>query len=310
MGTTYNISCIGCDKNLKPGIDSLLDVVNQSMSTYMDSSSITLFNSHRDTTLFPCDRHVASVMMIALKVWKASSGAFDPTVMPLVEFWGFGKNKDVQPDSSKVDSLIALVGFDGVELTQTGNNGNYAVKKRKPNAQVDFSAVAKGYGVDAISVLLDVSGIEHYMIEIGGEVRTKGRNDKGQLWRIGIEKPVEQLQRSVFSALSLENEAMATSGNYRNFYEQDGQKYVHTINPKTGYPELSNTFSATVISNDCATADAFATAFMVLGVERGLVIAEATDDLEAYFIYSDSTGNFKTLMSSGLVNRVTEANRN
>ena len=240
--------------------------------------------------------------------------AFDPTVMPLVRAWGFGGEGGAFLDSAQVDSLKGLVDFLSIRfqpitirekfehsnITEAGEE--LKVKKTRAEVQLDFSAIAKGYGVDVTSELLEHYGVKEYMVEIGGEVYAKGVSSKGNAWRLGINTPVEDLQKQQQqkAIIKLQNEALATSGNYRNFKVVDGHKIVHTINPKTGYPEISNTLSVSVVAPKCATADAYATAFMVLGYEKGLAIAEDLEDVEALFIYSDEQGNFQTVSTAGL----------
>lgn len=319
MGTTYHITYLdSLNRDLQPKIDSLLIAVNLSMSTYMDSSLISQFNQLQDTSLwFDIDHHFAIVYATSIMVHLESDKAFDPTIMPLVRAWGFSGSEGVALDSATVGSLKGLVDFlsiqfapitirKGSQRLEEREEEEHRIKKTRPEVELDFSAIAKGYGVDAVGALLDNFGVEHYMVEIGGEVRAKGKNDKGGYWRLGINRPVEdvQEQQQKQAIITLKDQAMATSGNYRNYKVIDGQKVVHTINPITGYPEISNTLSVSVVAEDCARADAYATAFMVLGYEKGLEIVESKKQLEAFFIYSDEQGVLQTVASSGLMEQL------
>lgn len=312
MGTTYHITYLdSAGANYQRQIDSVLMVVNKSMSTYIPTSLISQFNQRDSMRQLEVDEHFAKVYNLSREVYYASSGSFNPTVMPLVNLFGFGFEKMGEVDSMKVDSLKHYLAFDSVILLTVGTENigkKYIVFKQIANLQLDFSAVAKGYGVDVVGLVLESNGISNYMVEIGGEVRTRGVNKDGGFWRIGIDKPSETLGMGhEFEAIiQLENESMATSGNYRNYKEKDGIKYVHTINPKTGWPEVNNTLSVSVIAKDCATADAYATAFMVMGVDSAYEIALNDTALEAYFIFSDADGTLQTKQTPGLMNKLNE----
>ena len=230
-----------------------------------------------------------------MEISHETEGAFDITVAPLANAWGFGFKKGEFPDSATVDSLRQLVGYEKVELTADGH-----VRRQDDRMQLSCSAVAKGYAVDVIAQLLRRKGVKNFMVDIGGEVVVSGQNPQGSLWRIGINKPVDDslsLNQELQTVLTL---TIATSGNYRNYYYHEGKKYAHTINPHTGYPALHNLLSATVIARDCMSADAYATAFMVMGLERAKAFVEARPDLDAYFIYADSTGSYQTYMTEGM----------
>lgn len=311
MGTTYHITYLdSAGSNYQPSIDSVLLAVNNSMSTYIPTSLISQLNNRDSMRQLEVDVHFAKVYDISRRVYFASSGAFNPTVMPLVNLFGFGFEKMGTVDTLIVDSLRALLQFDSVMLVtimpETVSE-KYIVFKKLQNVQLDFSAVAKGYGVDVVGLVLESKGITNYMVEIGGEVRVRGKNKEGELWRIGIDKPNENLGagHEFEVVIQLDNESMATSGNYRNYKEKDGVKYVHTINPSTGWPEVNNTLSVSVIAKDCATADAYATAFMVMGVDKAYEIALADTALEAYFIYSGSNGELLTKETPGLDEKLT-----
>lgn len=290
MGTSYAIKYEDeQQRNLKPGVDSLLEQFNQSVNHYLPDSEISRFN--RSDSLQFALPYFYPVLRRSEEVYQATDGAFDPTVAPLVNAWGFGPEGGALPDSLGVDSLLRLVGFNKISFDQEH------VVKKQPNVQLNFSAVAKGYGVDVVANYLRRKGINNMMVEIGGEVVARGVNPQGEAWRIGIDNPEQPGQMDV--AVGLVNQAMATSGNYMNYYEQDGQKYAHTIDPRTGYPVQHSVLSASVIAADCMTADAYATAFMVLELEETQKILAQNPTLEAYLIYDDQ-GTLKTFVTPGI----------
>lgn len=312
MGTTYHITYLdSAGSNYQKEVDSVLVVVNNSMSTYIPTSLISQFNQMEGVGRMNVDIHFRKVLDLSLDVYTASGRSFDPTVMPLVNLFGFGFENIGVVDSARVDSIVNTIGFmhvsSAMQLDVPEEDAVNKVEKTKANIQLDFSAVAKGYGVDVVGQLLESHGIQNYMVEIGGEVRVRGTNKAGEKWRIGIDKPNESLgEGHQFEAImQLNNESMATSGNYRKYKEKDGVKYVHTINPKTGWPEINNTLSVSVIAKDCATADAYATAFMVMGVDSAYTIALNDSMLEAYFIYSSVNGELLTKQTPGLDKKLT-----
>ena len=294
FGTTYHVR-YNSTQNLDKEIEQELFRVDTIFSLFKENSLLSRFNRGEDkgkgNTLF------AEVIKLSLEISNKTEGAFDITVAPLVNAWGFGfKNK--QPLSNKqVDSLQKLVGyqhlsFNGKELT-----------KDIPNLQIDCGAIAKGYAVDRIAKLLSDKGCQNYMVEIGGEVVVKGNNDKGEKWKIGINKPTQHAlptEEDLQTLLSLTNCGLATSGNYRNFYIKDGKKYAHSIDPKTGYPVQHSLLSATVITQSCAKSDALATAFMVMGLDKAKAFVETHKDIQVYFIYADEKGNYQVWMSDGM----------
>lgn len=291
MGTTYSIKYLSKDgTGYQQEVDSLLFVFNQSLSTYILNSEISQFN--RDTVFYFELPFFLPVLKESKRVYVATDGAFDPTVMPLVRAWGFGPDQSQMPDSSKIDSLLQYVGFDKISFDSK------MVTKSKPGVELDFSAVAKGYGVDVIGMWLAEHGISNYFVEIGGEVKCKGVNNEGKSWRIGIEDPTREINsRSTKAIVELQNRAMATSGNYRNYYVVDGIPYSHTIDPASGFPVRNVLLSATVFADDCITADAFATAFMVIGLEKAKKIIEENPKIDGFLIYSDKTGKLRTFTS-------------
>lgn len=295
MGTIYHIKYYSPEGiNLKQSIDSLLNSVNLSLSTYIPESVISKVNQANDSV--QVDEMFRLVFQKSKEVWEASSGAFDPTVMPLVNAWGFGFSKMNNIDSNLIDSLLQYIGFEKVKL-----HGNRLIKSN-PYIMLDFSAIAKGFGVDCVAELLESYHISDYMVEIGGEVRVSGLNPKGSKWNIAIEKPVEnqtpdQMIDTIFAVTGL---SLATSGNYRNFYYKDGVKYAHTINPKTGFPAFNDLLSASVIAEKCIEADAWATAFMVMGKEKSLNILKNQPNLAVFFIYKDENNKEKFYSSENL----------
>lgn len=314
MGTTYHVTYIdslGVDH--QKAIDSVLVEVNQQMSTYIPASEISKFNQLTDTATWTYTvGGFMKTLDLAAQIHDKTQGAFDPTVMPLVNAYGFGYEKMAQIDSALIDSLMAFVGFEKLELLYVIDpkdlKEELGIKKHDVRTKLDLSAIAKGYGVDVVGALLESYGIGNYMVEIGGEVLTKGHNIQDKPWSIGIDKPSRsnQFDHQLQAIVKLNNKAMATSGNYRNYKDQNGVKFVHTIDPKSGWPKISNTLSVSVIADDCATADGYATAFMVMGVDKGLELAESLNELEAYFIYVDSNNTMKTAATTGFAKIVEE----
>lgn len=299
FGTSYNIT-YQCADNQKKGIEAVLQDVDNSLSPFNDSSIITAVNQNKDVEV---NSMFTEVYNLARTVHDKTAGAFDITVAPLVNAWGFGFKSGNMPTPEQVDSLKKIIGFEKTRL-----NGKH-VEKADPRIMLDCSAIAKGYGVDVVARFLDSKGIENYMVEIGGEVVVKGNNDSGKPWKIGVTKPTDDtlaVNQELQTVLSLTNTAMATSGNYRNFYYKGGKKYAHTIDPKTGYPVQHNILSATVIAGTCAKADAFATSFMVMGLEKAKEVLKREKDLKAYFIYSDKDGKNAVWMSPELKDNIAE----
>jgi thiamine biosynthesis lipoprotein len=297
MGTTYSIKYWGPKHaGLQQSVDSLLLVVNASLSTYIPTSTISLINQAEVYGL--TDAYFLTNYHKALEVARASEGAFDMTVMPLVNAWGFGFKKMAESvDSLLIDSLRQYVGIDKVWLSGD------TLYKAAPQVMVDFSALAKGFGVDEVARLLKQKGIQNFLVEIGGELVAAGRKADGTDWMAGIEKPIEDQSgqiRALEMVVPLKNRAMATSGNYRNFYERDGQKFAHEINPLTGYPAMQNLLSVTIFAPDCMTADAWATACMVMGFERSKSWVESQQAVQAIFIYNDEKGAYQVYKSPGI----------
>jgi thiamine biosynthesis lipoprotein len=313
MGTSYHITYIpqgnkntdSTPAQIKSAVDSLLVAFNNSVSTYIPASIISKANLA--DSVAKVDPYFVSVFERAKEVSERTNGAFDITVMPLVNAWGFGYSDSLKIDSIVIDSLLQFIGYKNVKLFEM--NGEKFLHKNDKRIQVDFSAIAKGYGVDLVGLLLEQRGIKNYMVEIGGEVRTKGQKEEKQHWRIGIENPVDNAAGTIHelnSVLKMENKSLATSGNYRNFYYREGKKISHEIDPGTGYPAQNNLLSATVIANDCMTADAFATAFMVMGLDKTIAYLQLNNNLDAYLIFADEQGNFQTWASDGIKNQLIE----
>ena len=293
FGTSYNITYQSND-NLKPEIEKTLAEVDASLSPFNEKSVITHVNKNEAVTL---DDHFITVFRLSSEIYKDTEGAFDITVAPLVNAWGFGFKNGITPDRHAIDSLMQFVGFDKVKL-QDGK-----IIKTDDRLMLDCSAIAKGYGVDAVARLLKSKGIDNYMVEIGGEIVASGENPKGAPWRIGVSKPDDDsvsVSNEIQGIINISNRAMATSGNYRNFYYKGGKKYAHTIDPKTGCPVQHSILSATVVSDECAKADAYATAFMVMGLDKAKAVLARHKDMMAYFIYSDDKGNNKVWYSPSL----------
>jgi FAD:protein FMN transferase len=294
MGTTYNITYLDpTERDFKESIDSLLLVFNQSLSTYIPDSELSKFNQG-DTLYFGLP-YFLPVLQSSKTVFEITGGAFDPTVGPLVNLWGFGPTGPQIKDSVNIDAMLDLVGFNKISFDSA------SVRKSKPGIYLDFSAIAKGYGVDVVAEFLQGKGIENLLVEIGGELVARGVNEKGELWKVGINRP-EELGRAddLYSIVALENKGMATSGNYRNYYESGGIKISHTINPATGRPVNHNLLSATVLAEDCMTADAYATAMMVMGTEKAIELQKSQNLFEIFLIYNDSTGQLKSYASEGI----------
>ena len=280
FGTLYHAKYL-YDKDLKAELEAELAKVDASLSMFNPQSTISRINRNETDEV---DEMLSEVLELSFTIYKATNGAFDPTVAPLVNAWGFGFKSGQMPDSTQVDSLLALVGLSHIHL-----DGN-KLTKDNPLSILDFSAIAKGYGVDRAAQVLRDKGIKDFMIEIGGEIVTEGVNEKGEPWRIGINKPDDDstsTNTELQDVITISGKAIATSGNYRNYYIKDGRKIAHTINPKTGYPAQQDILSSTVIAPTCAEADAFATAFMVLGTEGAKQVLEKQPQLETYFITND-----------------------
>ena len=293
FGTVYKITYQHAD-DLQNDIKQALMEVDNSLSPYNPNSIITRINHNEDTVL---NEHFTQVFTLAEKISQETDGAFDITVAPLVNAWGFGFKHSIDIDPSVIDSLKSFVGYRKVRL----ENGK--VVKDDERVMLDCSAIAKGYGVDRVARLLDQKGVKHYMVDIGGEVVLKGKNPRMKTWRIGINKPIEDslsINQELQTILEVTGVGMATSGNYRKFYYKDGKRYAHTIDPRIGTPVQHNILSATVIAKDCTTADAYATAFMVMGLEKAKDFCEKHPDLQAYFICDGKNESYEIHYTPGM----------
>lgn len=293
FGTMYKIT-YQSKESLKTEIENELQKVDNSLSTFNKQSIITHINQNQDYTV---DSMFTYVFHLAKQISQETGGAFDITVAPLVNVWGFGFKNASNVDSLTIDSIRPFVGFDKVALVDG------KIVKKDPRTMLDCSAIAKGFGVDCVARLFDRKGIKNYMIDIGGELVIKGKNAQQESWRIGINKPIDDslsINQELQTVIEISQGGMATSGNYRNFYYKDGKKYAHTIDPRTGYPVQHNILSSTVIATDCATADAYATSFMVLGLDSAKTICNAHPELDAYFIYSKEDGSTGIYFTEGM----------
>lgn len=294
QGTTYQVTYYdSLERDFHHGVDSILQVIDFSMSVYNPASTISKVN--RNESKGDDDLHFIKVFTQSQDISRQTGGAFDVTVGPLVKAWGFGLKHRDKVDQKMIDSLNKFIGYNKIRLDQN------KVIKEDARIQLDFNAIAQGYTVDVIADYLESFHIHRYLIEIGGEVSGKGTKPDGTLWSVGIEKPQWGAidQRPIQAILTLKNRAIATSGNYRKFFEENGVKYSHTIDPKTGYPARNRLLSVSVLADECSTADAYATAFMVMGLEKAKMILSAQPRLDAYFIYSDSVDVYKVDMTEG-----------
>lgn len=292
--TFYHITYESPDgADLQKEIDATLHELDLSLSTFKTESVLSKVNTNQPVVL---DEYFINVFTKSLEISALTNGAFDATVAPLVNVWGFGFRKKETVTPALIDSIKHFVGYHKVRLEEG------KVVKDDERIMLDFSAIAKGYTVDVVGNMLRAKGCKNYMVEIGGEVVAYGVNKEGNVWRIGINEPNDNEPASPVSLhaiISLNNKAVATSGNYRNFYVENGKKYAHTINPFTGYPVDHTLLSATVLADDCMTADAYATALMVLGVDDAFKLAQTIKTIEVYLIYHDETGENSVVMTKG-----------
>lgn len=316
QGTTYQIKYEAShDLKIKREIDSLLQDFDWHLSTYLDSSLISDFNNA--DVHFYCQivsSIIANCFLESRKIYEVTDGAFNPAVYPLVDFWGFYDmaNKEHQPTREEIDSVLKFIVFDStaIQLVQnkwidTDELSVNELCKVDARLKLDFNAIAQGFSVDLIGLFLKSWGVENYMVELGGEVKCRGVNAYGNLWKIGIDRPSDGASvanRVLNAAVLVDNKGLATSGNYRKFYELNGIKYAHTIDPRTGMPVSHSLLSTTVVSDKASVSDAYATAFMVLGVEETKLFLEKHEelDLDVYLIYANANGEFITWINSGM----------
>lgn len=299
FGTVYHVT-YQYDRDLKDEIEAELNKVDNSLSPFNNQSVITAVNQNKNPEV---NEMFSDVFNLAEQVSQETDGAFDITVAPMVNLWGFGFKKGISPSKQKIDSLRQIVGYKKVSLRD-----GHVIKADK-RIMLDCSAIAKGYGSDVVARYLRSKGITNFMIEIGGEIVTSGKSEKRLPWKIGVTKPTDDslnTNQELETVLNVTDKAMATSGNYRNFYYKGGKKYAHTIDPKTGYPVQHSLLSSTVLASNCATADAYATAFMVLGIEKAKVVLQKHPELMAYFIYAGPDGKMKVWFSPSLRDKIAE----
>jgi thiamine biosynthesis lipoprotein len=294
FGTVYNIT-YQSDNNLEKEIIRELDKVDASLSPFNEKSIISKINRNEEAVV---DNYFYDVFNLAMQISEDTNGAFDITVAPIVNAWGFGFKSGSSPTSQYIDSLKQFIGYKKVRIDKDKH-----VVKQDERIMLDCSAIAKGYGSDVVARLFNAKGIKNYMIEIGGEIVASGLSDKRLPWKIGITKPSEDslgTSNELQTILNITDCAMATSGNYRNFYYKNGKRYAHTIDPRTGYPIQHNILSATVIAKSCAQADAYATSFMVLGLDEAKKILERHPQLLAYLIYTNKDNEYEVWHSPAL----------
>ena len=295
QGTYYAVTYFDTKgRNFQPQVDSILRAFDLSVSMWVPESVISRIN--RGDSLVQPDDWFIDIFKRSQEIAAATGGAFDCTVGPLVNAWGFGFKNRIKLDSAKVDSLKRLVDHKTVRL----EDGN--IVKDNKNIQLDFNAIAQGYAVDVLGNFLASKGISNYLIDIGGEVLGKGLKPDGQTWLVGIENPAADSisERTINTRVKLTDKALATSGSYRKYYEENGIRYSHTIDPHTGYPVRHSLLSVSVLARDCATADGYATAFMVMGFEKAREFAENEPDMEAFFIVDGGSGTFQTYATKGM----------
>ncbi|MCF2487161.1 FAD:protein FMN transferase [Dyadobacter sp. CY347] len=291
QGTTYQIKYYDPkNRNFKTQIDSILHDFDKSLSLYRPDSEINQFNQSPSLTFN--SPYFYPVLKKSKEVYEATNGAFDPTVMPLVEAYGFGQTKVKDPQEVNVDSLLKLVGFQNIRFDSV------SVRKDKAHVRLDFNGIAQGYSVDMIGAFLESNKIDRYMVEIGGEVLCKGQKDNAKPWLAGIENPIHS--GSLFATVILENQALTTAGNYHNHFTSNGQIFNHLINPKTGEMGQTALLSVTVFAKDAVTADGYDTAFFVMGLEETKEFVVNRKDLDVFMIYTNENGSLETFASAGI----------
>jgi thiamine biosynthesis lipoprotein len=301
MGTTYHITVItGAServKGLKEKIDRRLAAINHVFSTYLNDSEISRFNEFRAAgEKFPVSDDFIQVMKVGRKIYRLSEGAWDGTVNPLVDLWGFGpkRRQPRKPPANQIKALMKNVGFDHIRIAEP----NFLVKNLA-TVTLDLNSVAKGFAVDRVSGLLAAAGYKNYLVEIGGEIYAAGVRADGKNWRVGINRPKPGAAiNEVYKAVSLANRALATSGDYRNFFEIDGVRYSHVIDPRTGYPVSNGVVSVSIIADNCTLADGLATAIMVMGPEKGIQMVNQLDKVECFIIVEKSKGRLEDFYSN------------
>lgn len=311
MGTYYSITCAPCKKEFQQGIDSLLESINLELSTYIPESNISQFNrssagiaDHYNGQFL---KGFIANLQKSKEIFVQSGGAFDPSIMPLVNYWGFGYTEKKGVENADIDKIDSMMPYIGMGLV-SWDRKNQFIRKDTTGVQLDFSSIAKGYGVDMIAALLKKKGVENYFIDIGGDGRSKGLSPSDKKWTLGINYPsVNSSIADTYAYVSITDQALATSGNYRNYHQlNDGSIYSHTIDPKTGFPKKSHILSASVIADDSMTADAWATAFMSMGLTKSISKSKSLPELDVLFIHSDDNGTLTSYMSEGFKQHILE----
>ena len=303
QGTTYHITYVDTlERDFQPEIETILHNFDLSVSTYNPNSIISKINNNQKNVVL--DDYFITCFNKAKEVWKNTDGAFDPTVFPLVNLWGFGPLSNNTIDKTKIDSIKQFVGFQLIDLKD-----GKIIKKDK-RVRLDFNAFAQGYSVDVIAAFLRSRNVKAYVVEIGGEVAAHGQKPSGEFWKIGIEKPIDNHDSTnpIRAIATLHNMALATSGNYRKFFIENGQRFAHHIDPKTGYPAKNNLLSASVFAKDCISSDAYATGILVMGLDMAIAFLKQHPELQAYLIYADnnSTDGFKVYETPLINTLITE----
>ncbi len=286
QGTTYHITYIDTlERDFQPEIETILHNFDLSVSTYNPNSIISKINNNVPNVIV--DQYFTECFNKAKEVWKHTNGAFDPTVFPLVNLWGFGPLSSKTIDKSKIDSIKQFVSFQLIDLKE-----GKIIKKDK-RVRLDFNAFAQGYSVDVIAAFLRSRNVQSYVVEIGGEVAANGQKPNGNYWQIGIEKPIDNHDSTnpIKAIATLHNMALATSGNYRKFFIENGERFAHHIDPKTGYPAKNKLLSASVFAKDCISSDAYATGILVMGLEKAIAFLSLHPELQAYLIYADNNSS-------------------
>lgn len=295
QGTYYAVTYFEKDGiNYQNEVDSILASYDKSVSVYLPNSIISRINNN-DTNVIT-DNYFNENFLKAMEVSRKTNGAFDITVGPLINAWGFGLEKRTVIDSLMIDSILSFVGYEGVEMK------NNKIIKQDPRMIINFNAIAQGYSVDILGRFLESKGIKNYLVDIGGEIVAKGTKINDELWEVGIQVPTKTREGRVEAdvAVYLKDKALATSGSYRTYYEKKGIRYSHTIDPATGYPVTHSLLSVSVLAKDGITADAYATAFMVMGLEKSVEFLKSHNDLNAYFIFSSEDGEFGIYATEGI----------
>jgi thiamine biosynthesis lipoprotein len=304
MGTTYHITVIAGyfldTAALQTKIDRRLDDINRSMSTYRKDSEISRFNAWElagEKIIISDD--FWQVMIIAQKIYELTAGAWDGTVKPLLSLWGFDstKNKNSIPEKSEIQGQLANIGFNQIEISS-----DRFLIKHKASISLDLASIAKGYGVDQVTTLIKNSGIENFLVEIGGEVFASGHRKDGNSWRVGINRPQKDAPYDqIYKVINLHNKAFATSGDYRNYFEVDGKRYSHILDPRSGYPISNGVVSVSIVADDCTFADGLSTAVMVLGPQKGLALINKLDDVEGLIVTRQQDGRLIDHYSKGFI---------